>query len=97
VAENTGTSLQSKIIAAVVVIISVFTLYGVNNTINALELRVGEVEDDIEQLEEIELQIEEIQRQVAEIVAVRQDILEAVCIANATDARDAQRCRDVSR
>jgi hypothetical protein len=79
-------------VAVVVVVVAVFSLLGLNGSITALQARVVGIESDLTKLDEIEERIEDLQREAVELAELRNDILAAVCAANARTPRDLRRC-----
>jgi uncharacterized protein YoxC len=79
--------------AVVAILFLLVTLYGVNGTVNKLEVKVNEFEQKTEELEDVQSQIDVLQKQAGELRTFRDDILEAVCIQVADTPGELRACR----
>jgi hypothetical protein len=95
------TSSSSKLIqagiAVVVILATTITLLGINGQVASLQDQVRELRDQQVLIDENSAKIAVLQEQVAQVARFRDDILLAVCIANARTDADASRCRRAAR
>jgi hypothetical protein len=80
-------------IAAVVILATTITLLGINGKVASLQDQVVELKDQQVLIDANSARIATLQEQVAQVAQFRDDILLAVCIANARTDADASRCR----
>jgi len=83
-------------VAAVVILATTITLLGINGRVQSLSDQVNELRDQQVLIDENATRIATLQEQVAQVARFRDDILLAVCIANARTDADASRCRTIA-
>jgi hypothetical protein len=88
-----GSKLIQVGVAAVVVLATTITLLGVNGEVQTLQGRVRDLEVATATLDQIETRIDRLQANAVELGHFRNDILAAVCVANARTPGDLRRCR----
>jgi uncharacterized iron-regulated membrane protein len=93
VATSNGSKLIQVGVAAVVILATTITLLGINGQVASLQDQVHELQDQQVLIDENAEAIATLQEQVAQVARFRDDILLAVCIANARGNADASRCR----
>jgi hypothetical protein len=97
---NGSTRLVQVGIAAVVILATTITLLGLSGRVQTLDGRVQELDGQVEQLgesvavlDEVEARIDQLQRTSIELGHFRNDLLAAVCAANAATRADLRRCQ----
>jgi hypothetical protein len=91
-----GSKATQVAVAAVVVLFTVITLFGLNGQVQTLQAQVRELNASIATLDEVEAQIVRLQQSMLELARFRDDILAAVCAANARTTRDLRQCERFS-
>jgi hypothetical protein len=92
-ATSNGSKLVQVGVAAVVVLATTITLFGIQGKVTSLQDQVNNLRDQQVLIDENAARIATLQEQVAQVAQFRDDILLAVCIANARTDADASRCR----
>jgi hypothetical protein len=95
-ATSNGSKLVQVGVAAVVVLATTVTLFGIQGKVTSLQDQVNNLRDQQVLIDENAARIATLQEQVAQVARFRDDILLAVCIANARTDADAARCRRAS-
>jgi hypothetical protein len=93
---NGSTKLVQVGVAAVVILATTITLLGLNGKVQTLDGQVQKLEESVSILDEVEARIDKLQRTSVELGHFRNDILAAVCAANARTRDDLRRCQRVS-
>lgn len=79
---------QSNIVMVAAIAFALFTLMGVNSSLNALEDRVRVLDQTVQELNQVEENIHTLQEDVKGIAQLRNDILQAIKVATRRAAHD---------
>lgn len=80
------------IAGAVVVAATVIGLLGLNGAVDGLQERVRELEGATHKIEVIQHHIAELRKEANDLARFRDDILQAICAANAHGRADLRQC-----
>ncbi|SRR6266508_1615465 len=83
---------KTWIVALAVIVPTLFAAFGVRESIQTLQNRVDSLAEKTVQLDAIEARVMRLQREAAQIENIRQDILQAICAANARGHVDIREC-----
>ncbi len=83
---------KTWIVALAVIVPTLFAAFGVRESIQTLQNRVDSLTEKTAQLDAIEARVMRLQREAAQIENIRQDILQAICAANARGHVDVHEC-----
>lgn len=72
---------QSNVVMVAAIAFALFTLMGVNSSLNALEDRVRVLDRSVQELNHVEQHIQTLQEDVNGIAKLRNDILQAIEVA----------------
>lgn len=78
---------QSNAVMVVAILFALFTMMGVNTSLQALETRVRVLDESVSELRTIETHIKTLQGDVRELAKLRNDILEAIEAATRDNTR----------
>jgi hypothetical protein len=88
-----GSRLVQVGVAAVVILATTITLLGINGKVLSLQDQVNEIRDQRALIDANARRIASLQEQMVELGHFRNDILAAVCAANARTGADLRRCQ----
>jgi hypothetical protein len=88
-----GSRLAQVGVAAVVILATTITLLGINGKVLSLQDQVNEIRDQRALIDANARRIASLQEQMVELGHFRNDILAAVCAANARTGADLRRCQ----
>lgn len=85
--ESWAKRVQTNAVMVAAILFALFTMMGVNSSLQALETRVRVLDESVSELRTVETHIETLQGDVRELAKLRNDILEAIQAATRSDNR----------